>query len=57
MDSGLSFKFERSLYQAVVRFKREHPGVLEEITRQRKAREAQEAKNGCHGSGKPKASA
>lgn len=28
--------FERSLYRAVVRFKREHPGVLEARTEERR---------------------
>ena len=36
MQNDLSLTFERSLYRAVIRFKEEHPGVLEERTKQRK---------------------
>lgn len=32
----LSLTFERSLYRAVIRFKQEHPGQLEAITKRRK---------------------
>lgn len=35
----LPFIFKRNLYRDVIDFKREHPGVLEELTRQRKERE------------------
>lgn len=38
MDN-LPLVFERNLYQAVIRYKQEHPGELEERTRQRKDRE------------------
>ena len=31
----LPITFERTLYQAVIRFKQEHPGALEARTRQR----------------------
>ena len=31
--------FERNLYRAVIRFKREHPGALEERTKRRKGGE------------------
>ena len=36
---NMPLTFERSLYQAVIRFKEEHPGVLEERTKQRQDRE------------------
>ena len=32
----ISITFERTLYQAVIRYKREHPGALEARTKQRK---------------------
>ena len=32
----LPFIFERNLYRAATQYKQEHPGVLEERTRQRK---------------------
>ena len=35
MQTGVTITFERTLYQAVIRFKQEHPGVLEARTRQR----------------------
>lgn len=38
--------FNRALYKTVERFKQEHPGVLEAITAERKAREAAEKQNG-----------
>ena len=34
---SLPYTFERDLYRAVARFKRDHPGVLEARTQQRKA--------------------
>ena len=43
MQNELTLSFERDLFQAVARFKQEHPGVLEDRTRQRKEREAHEA--------------
>ena len=36
MQSGLNIAFERSLYQAVIRFKEEHPGELEARTKRRR---------------------
>lgn len=33
--------FERNLYRAVIRYKREHPGALEARTKQRKERNAE----------------
>ena len=33
--------FERNLYRAVIRYKREHPGALEDRTKQRKERNAE----------------
>lgn len=36
MQNGLSLAFERSLYQAVIRYKQDHPGELEAITKRRK---------------------
>lgn len=33
--------FERSLYRAVIRYKREHPGALEARTKQRNERNAE----------------
>lgn len=35
----LPISFERGLYQAVIRFKQSHPGVLEDRTRERKEKE------------------
>lgn len=37
--------FERSLYQAVIRFKAEHQDELDERTRLRKEREKEETKD------------
>lgn len=53
--NSLPISFERDLFQAVARFKQEHPGVLEDRTRQRKEREAHEAQmvRGPHGTGAP----
>ena len=34
--SEISITFERALYHAVIRYKREHPGALEARTKQRK---------------------
>lgn len=39
----LSLTFERTLYQAVIRFKQEHPGALEARARQRNERRATDA--------------
>lgn len=39
MPNDLPLTFERSLYRAVIRFKEEHPGELEERTKQRQDRE------------------
>ena len=39
----LSISFERSLYQAVIRFKQDHTGVLEARTKLRKERCAKDA--------------
>lgn len=39
MQKDLPIAFERSLYRAVIRFREEHPGVLEERTKQRQDRE------------------
>jgi hypothetical protein len=39
----ISITFERTLYQAVIRFKQEHPGALEARTRQRNERRATDA--------------
>ena len=36
MDQTLPFVFERTLYQAVTRYKLDHPGELEAITKRRK---------------------
>lgn len=36
MQNDLPFIFERNLYRAVVRYKQEHPGELEERTKRRK---------------------
>ena len=44
----LPFTFERTLYQAVIRYKQEHPGALEARTKQRKEREIQ---NDCRQNG------
>ena len=43
MDMPLAF--ERSLYQAVIRFKAEHQDELDERTRLRKEREKEETKD------------
>jgi hypothetical protein len=45
MANELPFTFERSLYQAVVRFKAEHQELLDEKTRARKAKESEEKHN------------
>lgn len=37
MENDLAICFKRSLYQAVIRFKREKPGALEARTKQREA--------------------
>jgi len=34
----LPLTFERNLYRAVIRYKQEHPGVLEAMTEQRKSK-------------------
>ena len=39
MQTELPITFERALYQAVIRFKQEHPGALEARTEQRKEKE------------------
>ena len=39
METVISF--ERNLYRAVIRYKREHPGALEARTKQRKERNAE----------------
>ena len=36
MEQTLPFLFERTLYQAVTRYKLDHPGELEAITKRRK---------------------
>ena len=36
MENGLPFLFERTLYQAVTRYKLDHPGELEALTKKRK---------------------
>lgn len=36
--SDLSFNFELDLYRAVIRFKQDHPGVLEARTNERRER-------------------
>jgi hypothetical protein len=41
MENGLSLTFERGLYQAVARFKREHPGMLEARTKRREESDAE----------------
>ena len=43
MENDLTISFERSLYQAVIRFKHDHAGVLETMTKQRKERCAKDA--------------
>ena len=45
MQNDLSLTFERSLYQAVIRFKAEHQDELDERTRLRKEREKEETKD------------
>lgn len=37
--SDLPIMFERNLYRAVIRYKKDHPGMLEAITAARKAKE------------------
>lgn len=37
MENDMTICFKRSLYQAVIRFKREKPGALEARTKQREA--------------------
>ena len=44
MQNNLPFIFERNLYRDVARFKKEHPGVLEARTEQRKKKGGE---NGC----------
>ena len=39
MQNDLPFIFERNLYRAVVRYKQEHPGELEERTKRRRMNE------------------
>ena len=43
--SNMPLAFERSLYQAVIRFKAEHREELDEKTRLRKEREKEETKD------------
>ena len=45
MQNGLSLAFERTLYQAVIRYKLDHPGELEAITKRRKEREKNHERN------------
>lgn len=42
MEQTLPFLFERTLYQAVIRYKTDHPGELEALTKRRKDRERKE---------------
>ncbi|MBQ5756031.1 MAG: hypothetical protein IIV88_02110 [Erysipelotrichaceae bacterium] len=42
----ISITFERTLYQAVIRFKKEHPGVLEARTKEREEKERREENAG-----------
>ena len=43
--SNMPLAFERSLYQAVIRFKAEHQELLDEKTRARKTKESEEKHN------------
>jgi hypothetical protein len=43
----ISITFERTLYQAVIRFKQEHPGALEARTRQRNERPNNQTPSTC----------
>ena len=42
MEQTLPFLFERSLYQAVIRYKLDHPGELEALTKRRKEKAGKE---------------
>ena len=42
MEQTLPFLFERTLYQAVTRYKLDHPGELEAITMRRKEKAGKE---------------
>lgn len=42
MQNALPINFERDLYRAVIRFKAEHPGVLEARTKEREEKERRE---------------
>lgn len=42
MQPDIPIIFERNLYRAVIRYKREHPGTLEARTEQRKEKEMEE---------------
>ena len=41
MTKDLPLTFERNLYRAVIRFKQDHPGVLEARTEERRKRNAE----------------
>ena len=41
MTNELPLTFERDLYRAVIRFKQEHPGVLEARTQERRRANAE----------------
>lgn len=49
----LSLTFERNLYRAVIRFKAEHPGVLEARTEERRKESWQDGKSTLSGAGRP----
>lgn len=42
MEQTLPFLFERTLYQAVIRYKLDHPGELEALTKRRKEKAGKE---------------
>lgn len=45
MTNDLPLTFERTLYRAVIKFKQDHPGVLEARTEERRKRNAANQNN------------
>lgn len=46
MENRTMLAFERDLFRAVIRFKQEHPGVLEARTKEREEKERREENAG-----------
>lgn len=51
--NSLPLTFERDLFNAVAKFKQEHPGVLEARTEERRKESWQDGKSTLSGAGRP----